>query len=51
MANEEQLQRLKRSVDEWNRWRIKHPDEKVDLGKARFRDANLNDAKARFKCT
>jgi hypothetical protein len=44
MANEEQVQRLKRSVDEWNQWRLKYPDEKVDLSHAHFRDANLNNA-------
>ena len=44
MANEEQLRRLKSSVDEWNQWRLQHPDEKVDLSKAHFRDASLNNA-------
>jgi uncharacterized protein YjbI with pentapeptide repeats len=42
MANEEHLALLRQGVDAWNQWRLKHPNEKVDLSKARFRDASLN---------
>jgi hypothetical protein len=44
MANQEHLERLKCSVQEWNQWRQEHPDEKVDLSRAHLRDANLNNA-------
>lgn len=47
MANEEQLKRLKRSVREWNRWRKKNPDEKVDLSQADLSDAFLRSADLR----
>ena len=31
MANQEQLERLKRSVEEWNQWRQENPDIKIEL--------------------
>ncbi|MBP0019940.1 MAG: pentapeptide repeat-containing protein [Cyanobacteria bacterium SBLK] len=41
MANEEQLERLKRSVEEWNQWREENLDIKIDLSSAGLRGANL----------
>jgi uncharacterized protein YjbI with pentapeptide repeats len=41
MANQEQLERLKRGVPEWNAWRGAHPNEWVDLREANLREANL----------
>lgn len=45
MADQEQLARLKRSVEEWNAWRKNHPDVKIDLEGADLRLANLKKAK------
>jgi len=36
MANQEQLDRLLRSVDEWNQWREQNPDAVIDLAGARL---------------
>jgi hypothetical protein len=57
MANEKQLKFLKQGVKVWNRWREKHPEEKIDLrgaylagtnlAGANLRGANLNDANLR----
>lgn len=41
MANEEQLAILKRGVDEWNRWRVSHPKEFIDLSGADLNFQNL----------
>ena len=41
MADHEQLERLKRGVEEWNAWRREHPGVKVDLKRADLRGANL----------
>jgi len=42
MADEEQLERLLHSVDEWNKWRKKNPEIKIDLFGANLSGANLN---------
>src|SRR6266536_2010287 len=34
MANQEQLERLKQGVGDWNVWRKENPHERVDLSKA-----------------
>jgi TIR domain/Pentapeptide repeats (8 copies) len=44
MANEEQLARLKRSVEEWNEWRAGHWGENIDLKWADLREAHLRGA-------
>jgi hypothetical protein len=44
MANEEQLERLKRGVEGWNRWREECPDEKVDLSDGQLRELDLTRA-------
>ncbi|NEQ48192.1 MAG: hypothetical protein F6K00_33530 [Leptolyngbya sp. SIOISBB] len=44
MANQEQLERLIRSVQEWNHWREEHPDVEVDLSGASLYKANLSGA-------
>ena len=41
MANLWQVQRLKRGVEGWNKWRENHPDVKPDLSRADLRKANL----------
>lgn len=44
MANEQQLEMLKRSVDEWNAWRRKHSGVQPDLRGADLYKAILSDA-------
>ncbi|MEM9388688.1 MAG: toll/interleukin-1 receptor domain-containing protein [Pseudomonadota bacterium] len=44
MANEERVELLLRSVDEWNAWREAKPYETPDLRKARLREADLREA-------
>jgi len=44
MANAEQVAQLKRSISEWNRWRITNPDVMIDLRDADLRNARLSDA-------
>ena len=44
MADREQVERLKRSVEEWNEWRQEHPDIRPDLSFADLRHATLNGA-------
>jgi uncharacterized protein YjbI with pentapeptide repeats len=44
MANSEQLERLKKGVEGWNKWREEHPEERVDLGKADLRGEQLAEA-------
>jgi uncharacterized protein YjbI with pentapeptide repeats len=41
MANQEQLEILKQSVEVWNKWRKEHPSEKIDLNFADFGGAEL----------
>ncbi|MGI9060496.1 MAG: toll/interleukin-1 receptor domain-containing protein [Ktedonobacteraceae bacterium] len=41
MANQEQVERFKHSVQEWDQWRHNHPDIKLDLSSADFNGANL----------
>jgi len=48
MANAEQLALLKRSVDEWNRWRNKNPTIEIDLSDADLRGATLIDANLHY---
>jgi uncharacterized protein YjbI with pentapeptide repeats len=47
MANQEQLARLKYSVEEWNKWRKKNPEIQVNLGEANLREAHLSGANLR----
>ena len=44
MANEEHLKSLTRSVAEWNAWRLKNPDVRVDLRQANLRSTKLSSA-------
>ncbi len=44
MADEKQLEILKRGVDAWNRWREKNYGLSIDLSGADLRDANLRGA-------
>src|SRR5436309_957822 len=44
MADTEQLERLKRSVTEWNLWRQEHPHRQPDLSRADLSRANLTEA-------
>jgi uncharacterized protein YjbI with pentapeptide repeats len=44
MADKEQLARLKRGVGEWNKWRKKNPEIKVNLTGANLFRANLSEA-------
>ena len=44
MADEEQLARLLRSVEEWNEWRRKNVDVEINLFQANLSDANLVNA-------
>jgi hypothetical protein len=44
MADAEQLERLKRSVDEWNKWRRKHPEIYPDLSEAKLSHVDLSSA-------
>ena len=44
MANQEQLERLLRSVEEWNQWRKENPEIKVNLSEANLNEANLTGA-------
>jgi hypothetical protein len=44
MANQEQLERLLRSVEEWNQWRKENPEIKVNLSEANLTGANLTGA-------
>jgi len=44
MADQEQIERLKRSVKEWNQWRREHPEIWPDLSRANFRLVNLTEA-------
>jgi uncharacterized protein YjbI with pentapeptide repeats len=48
MANEEQLAMLKRSVEEWNRWRDVNPNMKIELFRADLRGASLERADLRI---
>ena len=57
MANWWHVQRLKRGVNGWNRWREKHPKVKLDLSKVNLTYilsgtgmgiANLSEAECRF---
>jgi uncharacterized protein YjbI with pentapeptide repeats len=41
MANQEQLEILKQTVEVWNKWRKEHPSEKIDLNFAVFGGAEL----------
>jgi uncharacterized protein YjbI with pentapeptide repeats len=43
MANQEQLERLLRSVKEWNQWREKNPRIKIDLRETNLSGANLSE--------
>ena len=42
MANQEQVERLKRSVEEWNVWRQLHPEIRPDLSRAILSETNLD---------
>lgn len=44
MANEEHVERLLRSVKEWNDWRREHPEIRPDLSRANLSHAHLNRA-------
>jgi uncharacterized protein YjbI with pentapeptide repeats len=44
MADEEQLERLKRSVEEWNQWRREHPEIRPNLSRASLSGAYLSKA-------
>ena len=44
MADTEQVERLKRSVAEWNQWRQEHPEIRPDLSGADLSSANLSSA-------
>jgi uncharacterized protein YjbI with pentapeptide repeats len=44
MANEEQVLRLRTSVEEWNVWRRANPSVEIDLNRADLSQANLNEA-------
>jgi hypothetical protein len=44
MANKEQLQLIRSSVQEWNDWRMKNPGNHPDLNDANLEGANLNGA-------
>ena len=44
MANQKQVERLERSVEEWNHWRIDNPDEEIDLGNTLLLGADLTNA-------
>ncbi|MDB9526269.1 pentapeptide repeat-containing protein [Oscillatoria sp. CS-180] len=44
MANQAQLERLKRSVQEWNQWRQDNPGAAIDLSGAHLERADLRDA-------
>ncbi len=44
MANAEQLALLRKSVGEWNVWRLKNPDAVIDLSGADLRNADLRNA-------
>ena len=47
MANQKQVERLERSVEEWNHWRIDNPDEEIDLGNTLLLGADLTNANLR----
>jgi len=44
MANQEHLELLKQSLQDWNRWRAKHPEVQPDLSEANLGNANLGNA-------
>lgn len=44
MANVEQLELLRSSITNWNKWREDGPDTKIDLRKANLRVVNLREA-------
>jgi hypothetical protein len=44
MANEEQIKRLTKDVEEWNEWRDDNPEIDIDLSGANLRKMNLQDA-------
>lgn len=44
MAEQEQVERLRRSVDEWNQWRHEHPEVYPNLRRADLRESNLSNA-------
>ena len=44
MANQEQIERLRRSIDEWNEWRREQPEIRPDLSNADLSGANLSEA-------
>ena len=44
MANPEQLEKLKKSVEEWNQWRNESPDVEIELPNANLESVNLKGA-------
>ena len=44
MTKFEQLELLKKSITEWNQWREKNPDLKIDLSGTNLKEANLQGA-------
>jgi uncharacterized protein YjbI with pentapeptide repeats len=58
MANEQQVELIKKGPEAWNQWREQNPDEAIDLSeadlrgltlsKANFKGANLKQAKLQF---
>src|SRR5204863_2676265 len=44
MADTQQVERLKRSIPEWNQWRKEHPEVQPDLSRADLSFANLRRA-------
>lgn len=47
MANKEHIKLIKRSIEEWNGWRKKHPEERPDLRDADLSGADLGHANLR----
>ena len=39
MANETQLEILKKGIQEWNDWRDRHPTERIDLSEVKLPQA------------
>jgi len=47
MANQEHVKRLKRNIQEWNKWRREHPHTPLNLRNADLSGANLRNANLR----
>jgi uncharacterized protein YjbI with pentapeptide repeats len=44
MAKKRHVDLIKKSAEEWKRWREKHPDKRADLRGVNLREANLCEA-------